>query len=81
MIYYLLNISHKKDIADMEGNTILHYAVKGNNSKIVKLLLQNGYTTNKANKKGQTAYDLSLSLGLNSITQLLEDNGIKPKFQ
>ena len=41
------------------GETVLHYAVRGGNIHIVKMLLELGYNKKAKNKSGQTPIDLA----------------------
>jgi len=49
-VIYLLNMGLDPNSQDFQGNTPLHYAVKYNQIRIIKKLLQNGADKNKLNK-------------------------------
>ena len=49
-VIYLLNMGLDPNIQDIHGNTALHYAVKYNQIRIIKKLIQNGANKNILNK-------------------------------
>ena len=49
-VIFLLNMGLNPNLQDMHGNTALHYAVKYNQIRIIKKLLQNGANKNILNK-------------------------------
>ena len=49
-VIYLLNMGLDPNIQDINGNTALHYAVKYNQIRIIKKLIQNGADKNILNK-------------------------------
>lgn len=54
------------------GETALHLAVLGNNSKIVRMLLKKGANPNLKDNDGRSALDLAKNEGLTEIAQMLQ---------
>ena len=61
---------------DQEGNSYLHLAVKNQEQKIIKKLIEKGININLKNKKGNTALHLAYEIGNNLIIKFLLENGI-----
>lgn len=62
------------NISNNFGNGALHYAVKQNNLKSVKILLENGADFTHRNKKGVSAFDLAIELKFRHIQKEIENH-------
>lgn len=58
--------------------TALHWSVEENNSKLVKLLLENGAVTTIKSRFDETAYDIAKNAGLEDIMQMLSSINNSP---
>ena len=59
-----------------DGNSYLHLAVKNQNEKIIKNLIEKGINLNLQNKLGNTALHLAYEIGNNNIIRFLLEHGI-----
>lgn len=70
----LLNniIKYAGERADMQGNTILHYAAKTADVETVKKILSEGLDRTVKNVSGETAYDIAVNWQRKEIAELLK---------
>lgn len=63
------------DAKDNEGNTSLHYAIKGNKMEVVRALIKAGADVNTTNTKTQTPLDCAIAQSSAKLYDLLRSNG------
>ena len=66
---------------DLDGNSYLHLAVKKQNEKIIKNLIEKGINLNLQNKKGNTALHTAHEIGNISIIKSLLEHGINKRIK
>lgn len=64
-------VKYSGTMSDIQGNTILHYAARLSEPKIVKLLLSFGLDPNVKNISGETAYDTAIRWNKKDTAQIL----------
>ena len=64
-------VKYARDMTDIQGNTILHYAAKTSSQEIVQTLLSYGLDTNVKNVSGDTPYTIAVRWRRNDIAPLL----------
>lgn len=74
----LINRGASPDLANMNGTSMLSFAVQHNCWSATNLLLELGANVNMANKEGNTALHLAASEGNAKIAKLLIDHGANP---
>ena len=71
LIQFLLDVGVNIKQKDQQGATLLHYAARGNNYKLVKYLVRNGAEVDAVDRYGKTAIEYAQD----SVARFLRDSG------
>ena len=64
----------------MDGDSLLHMAVRKNDLRAIRLLLTNGCDVNQIGDMGRTALHEAIDLGLTKVVELLVEAGASAKI-
>ena len=70
-VQLLIDLGADTNAVDIDGKSVLTYAIKSNNIKIIELLLLNGADCNKKDSEGKKPYDYSIDECDKNIQSLL----------
>jgi len=71
LVRLLLDRGAHTNVADEEGDTPAHWAVRENRPEILKLLVQGGANIDLPNDDGETPLQLALELGERAMSDFL----------
>lgn len=67
------------NLANADGDTILHCAARTDFPRVIRLLLQKGASANRKNATGQTALDIATAAGNSGVADLLRNAASIPQ--
>ena len=59
------------NLADNEGNTVLHYALKECSEGTARYLIKKGIDYSRANNDGETPADIAVENGFETVLELM----------
>ena len=65
-------VKYAGELADIQGNTVLHYAAKSSSVDVIKTLLSFGIDKNVKNVSGDTPYTIAVRWKRSDILDLLK---------
>lgn len=79
-IEFLLNIGANINIADVKGNTPLHYAIMSGKTDIALMLSRNGARSDIRNKQGRTPVDSAVGVGNINVLSVIDPNALSRRL-